>query len=415
MATKNNKGITYNYNKDGKIISYRITISNGYDEKGRQKRQTETYKVPEEMSKKKIETEALERKAALERQYKYYGSGISNMRFKDFMPTYFETKSIELSPTTYDFYKKAIETLIVPAFGNMKFREITPKHVQDFVNKLAKMPKRTRGRISENGECISAATVKRYMTVLQSIFKLAIKQGIITENPASREHLALPKEKTSKIDVLSKQEAASLLEALQEESLSLKVLVYLAIFSGMRRGELVALKFSDIDFDNRKINVERAAYKVSGSEQSTKPPKDYQARAVSINKACCELLKQLQKEKAAEKQRLGNLWIDGDWVFTKWNGEMMNKDTPTRQFNNFLKRHNLKHIKLHALRHTHATLLLYAGVDIKEVQTRLGHGDIETTNKYLHMLEEADVEAVDLLDNMLLTKTEDTERKIKIS
>lgn len=90
---------------------------------------------------------------------------------------------------------------------------------------------------------------------------------------------------------------------------------------------------------------------------------------------------------------------------------MMNPQTPTKQFSKFLGKYDLKHRKFHSLRHTSATLLLYAGVNIKQVQGWLGHGDIETTNKYLHLIEEADVEAVNKLDIMLLpkrSKSEDT-------
>lgn len=123
----------------------------------------------------------------------------------------------------------------------------------------------------------------------------------------------------------------------------------------------------------------------------------------------------LKAEKLSECQRLGSQWIGGNWVFTQWNGEMMNPMTPTKQFSKFLARNGLKHRKFHSLRHTSATLLLYAGVNIKQVQGRLGHGDIETTNKYLHLIEEADVEAVNKLDIMLLPKSDRTEKKQDIS
>ena len=86
------------------------------------------------------------------------------------------------------------------------------------------------------------------------------------------------------------------------------------------------------------------------------------------------------------------------------NGEIMNPQTPTKQFDKFLKKHGLKHRKLHSLRHTSATLLLYGGINIRQVQQRLGHSELETTQKYLHYLSEADVEAVNVLTNMLEPK-----------
>ena len=172
---------------------------------------------------------------------------------------------------------------------------------------------------------------------------------------------------------------------------------------GARRGELVALKFSDVDFEQSKITIERAAVKLKGQKTIIKPPKDYEVRTVTVNQSCLELIKLLR----AETQ-----WINGGWLFTTWNGEIMNPQTPTKQFSKFLERHGLRHRKFHSLRHTSATLLLYAGVNIKQVQGRLGHGDIETTNKYLHVLEEADVEAAKALDIMLLQKPAEQEKNI---
>ena len=108
----------------------------------------------------------------------------------------------------------------------------------------------------------------------------------------------------------------------------------------------------------------------------------------------------MRKQKAMPLQTAENRCVT-EWLFTKWNGEIMNLQTPTKQFRLFLKKHGLKHRKLHALRHTSATLLLYGGINIRQVQSRLGHSELETTQKYLHCLSEADVEAVNVLTNML--------------
>jgi hypothetical protein len=116
---------------------------------------------------------------------------------------------------------------------------------------------------------------------------------------------------------------------------------------------------------------------------------------------CIDLIKMLQQQKEREAAALGDRWEGDEWLFTQWNGEIMNSQTPMTQFSKFLARNNLKHRKFHSLRHTSATLLLYGGVNIKQVQGRLGHGDIETTNKYLHYLSEADEETANFLENML--------------
>ncbi|MBO6140167.1 MAG: site-specific integrase, partial [Ruminococcus sp.] len=217
---------------------------------------------------------------------------------------------------------------------------------------------------------------------------------------------------TPKVEIFTKQEAAQMLEYLEDEPLQFKVLVQLAIMTGARRGELVALKFSDIDYNTGRITIERAAVKLTGQPITTKPPKDYEVRSVVVPTECIELIQELKTEKEQEAEKLGDQWIEGGWIFTQCNGEIMNPMTPTKWFEKFLAKNGLKHRKFHSLRHTSATLLLYGGASIKQVQGRLGHGDIETTNKYLHYIAEADSESANILQNMLIThKTNDISDK----
>lgn len=409
--------ITPRRDKNGNITSYTIRVYHGYDSSGnRLKPFTTSYKPDKGMTVKQIEKELRRFADDFESECLHFGEANSSLRFADFIPKYLETTKSTLAPTTHEYYTRIINDLILPAFGHLKLRDINPSHVQQFIHRLAATPKEKRnGKPAESGESLSPSSIRRYLTVLQSIFKQAIKLGLIPDSPAKVERLTLPKAQAPKIEIFTKQEAAQMLEALENEDLQFQTLIQLAIFTGARRGELVALKFSDIDFEQRKITIERAAYKIKGQPLATKPPKDYETRTVTINESCVDLLKMLKAEKLSESQRLGSQWIGGNWVFTQWNGEMMNPMTPTKQFSKFLARNGLKHRKFHSLRHTSATLLLYAGVNIKQVQGRLGHGDIETTNKYLHLIEEADVEAVNKLDIMLLPKSERAEKKQDIS
>lgn len=410
--------ITPRRDKNGNITSYTIRVYHGYDSSGKRlKPFTTSFKPEKGMTAKQIEKELRRFADDFENECLHFGEANSSMRLSDFIPRYLEITKQTLSPATYEFYKLKIDSLIIPALGHLKLKDINPSHIQKFINQLATAPKEKRnGLPNEQGETLSPSTVRRYLTVLQSIFKQAVKLGLISDSPAKVERLTLPKAQAPKIEIFTKQEAAQMLEALENEDLQFQTLIQLAIFTGARRGELVALKFSDIDFNQRKIMIERAAYKIKGKPLATKPPKDYETRTVTINESCIELLKLLKAEKIKTAQRLGSQWLGGNWVFTQWNGEMMNPMTPTKQFSKFLERNGLKHRKFHSLRHTSATLLLYAGVNIKQVQGRLGHGDIETTNKYLHLIEEADVEAVNKLDIMLLPKAgQDKEKKENIS
>ena len=181
-----------------------------------------------------------------------------------------------------------------------------------------------------------------------------------------------------------------------------------SLITGARRGELVALKFSDFDYDECKVTISRAAIKLKGEPVQIKPPKDYEVRTVTINPQCIELVKMLRKENEQRAKRLGTKWVGDEWLFTKWNGEICHPQTPTKQFSKFLEKNGLKHRKFHSLRHTSATLCLYGGVNIKQVQARLGHSELETTQKYLHNLAEADAEAANVLTNILNGKESKT-------
>lgn len=114
------------------------------------------------------------------------------------------------------------------------------------------------------------------------------------------------------------------------------------------------MKFSDIDFINNKITIERAVVKLKNQPAVIKPPKDYEVRTVTVSELCIDLLKQLKAEKESMREKLVDQWHDDNWVFTRWNGDIMNVDTPTRQFTKFLAKNGLKHRKFHSLRHTSA-------------------------------------------------------------
>ncbi len=400
--------ITERKNAKGKIISYRIRVSRGYDSRGKKLKPYEmTWKPAENMTSKQIEKEL--NKQAVQFEEKCLSGIISinpKLTLNGFIPQYLDTVKGRLSPATFELYTQTIERLISPALGHLKITDIKPVHVQEFIKQVSALNKNgdaTQGKIS-------ASSVKRYLTVLQSIFKQAVKLGIITVNPADADKLTLQKAVAPKIEIFTKQEAAEMLGYLQNEDLQFQVLIQLAIMTGARRGELTALKFSDFDYINNKMTIARAAIKVTGQPTQIKPPKDYEIRTVSVNQYCIDLVKLLKAEKVRESERLGSQWHENDWLFTQWNGEIMNPQTPTKQFSKFLKRYNLKHRKFHSLRHTSATLLLYGGVNIKQVQNRLGHGDIETTNKYLHCIAEADEQAATVLQDMFITQRNISER-----
>lgn len=400
--------ITKRTNKAGELVSYRIRVSRGYDAQGKKLKPYEmTWKPAPNMSEKAAEKEAQRQALLFEEQCKTGLAGdATKITLAEFIPVYLEQKKPSLSPATYAYYERAIESKILPALGHHRLKDIKPVHVQAFIQQLCMVENQ-----NNTEKQLSPATIRRNLTILQSIMKLAVKRRILSENPARAELLDIPKVTAPKIDIFTKQEAAEMLVALETEPLQFQVLVQLAIMTGARRGELVALKFSDFDKVSNQVTIQRAAIKLSGEQAQIKPPKDYEIRTVAITPEMIQLVQQLQQEKQRERRMLGSQWQGDEWLFTQWNGEMMNPQTPTKQFSKFLARHGFRHRKFHSLRHTSATLLLYGGVSLKQVQGRLGHGDIETTNKYLHCLSEADEEAAGVLQSMLITQTKPEQKR----
>ena len=397
--------------KNGNIVSYRIRVSRGYDGQGNKLKPYEkTYKPENGMTKRQIEKE-LQRQVTLFEEECRNGniSNAPNMKLRDFCETYLEIKEGVLSPRTHEFYSKTIHQLIVPLLGHIKIAELKPAHIQQFIKYL------------QDNSAIkpSPSTIKRKVTILQSILRQAVKLGLIQSNPANADRLTMPKQIAPKVEIFTRQEAIEMLEALENEPLQFKAIIYLAIMSGAREGELIGLKFSDIDFINNRVTIERSAYKLTGQPVKTKPPKDNDIRTVKVDDYTIDLIRQLKDEKEREKSRLGTAWRGDEWLFTQWDGSIMFPATPSHWFSDFLKRHGLKHRKFHALRHTSATLLLLAGTNVKQVSGRLGHADLRVTNQYLHCIAEADEAAAHALGSMLITQRkrpeEQEEQKIQIT
>lgn len=411
--------ITPRVNKNGEITSYTIRVYHGYDSKGKRlKPYTMSYKPAPGMTAKQIEKEVQRQAMLFEEQCRNGQIGANrNIKLADFCPMYLDIKKDVLAPRVLHDYARTIDKLIIPLLGHIKLSELKPAHVQQFVQYLQGDVKQKRsGTLNADDPKLSQSSVKRKLAVLQSILKQAVKLDIIPTNPANAEKLTLQKAVAPKIEIFSKQEAAEMLSCLEKEDLQFQVLIQLAIMTGARCGELVGLKFTDVDYTLNKITIERSAYKLPGQPISLKPPKDYEIRTITVNSYCIELIKLLNEKKNNEAQRLGSQWHGEQWLFTQWNGEIMNPQTPSKQFSKFLAKNGLKHRKFHSLRHTSATLLLYGGVNLKQVQERLGHGDISTTNKYLHCIAEADEEAANVLQDMLITHTrteQDTSQELK--
>jgi integrase len=165
------------------------------------------------------------------------------------------------------------------------------------------------------------------------------------------------------------------------------VAIYIAAFTGMRRGELAGLKWQDVDFENGIISVRREVIFVPGQGHLVTPPKSAKSRrAIDVTPNVITRLRQHRAIQSEERLRLGPVWVDEDWVLTKEDGTHISPNTFSRAFRAIRIECGLPPVRLHDLRHTHASLLLKAGVHLKVVQERLGHSNIAiTADTYSHV------------------------------
>ena len=401
--------ITRREGKNG--ISYRIKVSCGYDTTGKQITKTMTWRPSPSMSARQIEKEL--NRIVVEFEAKISGgdyANTQNIKLTDFCDKYLEMVGDTLAPTTKAFYRNVIESIIKPSLGHLKLNAIKPLHAQQFIHMLSEEGIRTDGK----GDKLSPATVKRYFTVLKSIMAMAYKLDLIEKNPTDTTKLTMPEVIEPEIEIFTKEEAAQMLSYLTDEPLSFQVLIHLAIVTGCRRGELVALKWNAVDFSSCSITVKLSNYKLKGDNVRSKAPKTRRsAREVAVPEYLIEMLKRYRSAQEAEKRRLGDKWEGEGWIFTQWNGKPMNPQTPTKQFSKFLERNGIPHRKFHALRHTSATLLLLSGTNIKNVASRLGHTQLSTTNRYVHALRDADQTAAKTFEALILPPVETRKKEVK--
>lgn len=182
----------------------------------------------------------------------------------------------------------------------------------------------------------------------------------------------------------------------------IRLLLLCALMLGMRRGEIVALQWSDINYAEMYISITKSAYKVKGQPQRVKAPKSQcGTRTVYFTASFVQVLDEWRTEQSQIKSQAGDKWNEQDFIFTNAVGGMMNLYSPTSICSDFEARNGLHHLKLHGLRHTCGSLMVSNGVDPETVKNMLGHESLETTNMYIHPYATNMKKAAELLSEVI--------------
>lgn len=374
--------------------SYRLVVEGGRDANGKRIKYTRSIKVS---SKRAAEKELAKFVTEVESGHYIDPSKLTFSQFVDRWIRDYAEKN--LSPKTVQGYSRLLESRILPEFGHIKIDQIKPINIIDFYTKV-----KEGGRLDGKPGTISDNTLNHYHRILSAILQDAVEWQILSYNPVSR--IKPPRFKRKETPYYDEEQTSTLLQALESEPLKFKILVILALFTGLRRGELMGLEWKDIDFEKGTLSVLRSSQYVPGKGIITKEPKNKTSkRNITIPPSIIVLLKQYKSVQNEERLKTGDLWQYSGRLFVTWDGQPMHPDTPSRWFPKFLKRYNLDPLPFHGLRHTSATLLIAQGIPAKHISDRLGHANIATTmDIYGHSLQSADRESANRLEELYSTK-----------
>jgi integrase len=275
--------------------------------------------------------------------------------------------------TTFERYEQIARLHLKPSLGRVKLKGLTPAHV--------------RGLYREKLEAGSSARTVRYMhTTLHKALKQAVMDGLIPRN--ATEAVTPPQSSREEMCPLTPEQAKLLLQVAHEAGDRLAALYVLAIHTGLRQGELLGLKWDDVDLEDGSLQVRRTLAITKNGPVLTPPKTTGSRRSVKLTSNAIEALKRHLERQLGEIDRIGSLWSENGLIFASEKGEPINRHNLTRRsFKPLLKRAGLPQIRFHDLRHTCATLLLTRNVNVKIVSEMLGHSTIAITlDTYSHVL-----------------------------
>ncbi|EAC2557541.1 site-specific integrase [Listeria monocytogenes] len=370
---------------------YELRVSKGYDARGKQIRKTKNVTV------KTVKALKLELSNFEAYVYSSDYTEIKDMRFVDFVEKWrINYAKRELKGNTIDKYNLFLENWIIPYFERKKISKITTMQLLDYFHEVQK-------------KGVSPSALEGHHRVIRSLFKYATLWGI-TETDVSLS-VKKPTYKVSEKNIYNRREIEVLIDRIKILQKYQQVMIKLALYCGLRRGEVIGLTTKDMNYNKNTINVYRAVIKSASEGIKLDETKNKRKRIVPAPAGLMEEIKELAKEKQKNKDKLGLLWkgtkdLDGKTViliFSHDDGTPFTPASVTRMFNRFLEKeenNDLTKISFHDLRHSAASFLLEQGINVKVIQNILGHSDIKVTlNTYAHITEDGYSEAAKTFDN----------------
>lgn len=367
---------------------YYYIVLNYYDENGKRHNTCRATGLQTRGNKKRAEKMLLDARISmteeLETKKAQYAAAHPNnpaeMLFTQFMLDWLDMKETTVDVTTHASYYSAVHKCINPYFKEhhpyLRLCDLTAKHIQDYYT----YEMRVRG--------VNANTIKHRQACISNALKYAVRTDILLSNPASK--VELPKNTKFAASYYNEKELGELFTVVKGSPMELGVIM--SSYYGLRRSEVVGLKWDAIDFENKTITIRHIVTEVNKDGKNelvqkdrTKTKSSY--RTLPLVGPFEELLLRIKAEQAENRRLCGNSYCNDylDYIYVNEIGQLIRPGYLTSHLSLLLKKHNMRHIRFHDLRHSCATLLLANGVELKDIQSWLGHSTIGTTaNIYIH-------------------------------
>ena len=299
------------------------------------------------------------------------------------LDTYVSTNT---SPRTQEDYKGVVRQYLDPGLGNIQLKSLKPEHIQ-----------RHYGHLKEKG--LSAQTVLRSHRVLKQALAHAVKWQVIARNPC--EAVDAPKPVRKEMVALNRDEVTQLLSA--SEGSNYRDVFLVALHTGLRRSEILGLKWNSVDLDQGVLRVVAGLHRLPKRGLVLLPTKTNRSRRqLPIAPEIVDVLHRIRGEQMVSEIELGPAWEHAGFVFTRLDGMPLDPAKVTKEFTRVIRTLGLGRVRFHDLRHTHASLMLQAGIHPKIVSERLGHASVSITmDVYSHVLPGLQEDAVHRFSKLL--------------
>ena len=310
----------------------------------------------------------------------------SQVALKDYLVSWLTSMKVSIRYTTWAQYCCVVGHNILPGIGHIKMVDLKPDHIQHLYDALL-------------GRKIGHFSLLKTHTVLRSALSRAVKVGMIPHNPACA--VMLPKEPATEMKILDEAQVNQLLViALQHRW---EVLFHLAVTTGMREMELLGLKWTDLDWVNQTLKVERQLLRPHGEGvQFSSPKTKFGKRTLKLGSKTIEVLRRHSERQRQDRIAAGDHWNEYGLIITNHSGGPIQYRNLLREYKKLLKDAGLPSIRFHDLRHTAASLMLNRNVPVIVVSRRLGHSKPSITlDIYGHLISSAESEVAELIDEMI--------------